>query len=126
MQKLAEQEEEVMQIVWKLEKGFVKDFLDMLPEPKPPYTTLASIMKKLEAKGYIKSIKYRTIYEYRPAISEQEYTKKYMARFVRNYFHNSYKDLVASFIKQKKLSLNDLRSMLESAAESKEEKSGDS
>ena len=113
MQKLTIQEEEAMQIVWKIGKGFIKDFLDEYPEPKPPYTTLASIIKKLETKGYVKSVKYRTIYEYRPAISEKDYAKKYMSHFVRDYFRNSYKDLVASFVKQKKLSPNELRGILE-------------
>jgi predicted transcriptional regulator len=113
MQKLTLQEEEAMQIVWKTGKGFIKDFLDLYPDPKPPYTTLASIVKKLETKGYIKSVKYRTIYEYRPAISEKEYAKKYMSHFVRDYFRNSYRDLVASFVKQKKLSSEELRSILE-------------
>jgi len=113
MQKLTVQEEEAMQIVWKLGKGFIKDFLDLYPDPKPPYTTLASIIKKLETKGYVKSIKYRTIYEFRPAISEQEYAKKYMSHFVKDYFRNSYKDLVASFVKQKKLSPDELRNLLE-------------
>ena len=113
MQKLTVQEEEAMQIVWKAGKGFIKDFLDLYPEPKPPYTTLASIIKKLESKGFVKSVKYRTIYEFRPAISENEYAKKQMSHFVRDYFRNSYKDLVASFVKQKKLSPEELRSILE-------------
>jgi predicted transcriptional regulator len=113
MQKLTVQEEEAMQAVWKLGKGFIKDFLDLYPDPKPPYTTLASIIKKLETKGYIKSVKYRTIYEYRPAISENEYAKKYLSHFVKDYFRNSYKELVASFVKQKKLSSDELRSILE-------------
>ena len=113
MQKLTVQEEEAMQIVWKLGKGFIKDFLDLYPEPKPPYTTLASIIKKLETKGFVKSVKYRTIYEFRPAISEKEYAKKCMSHFVRDYFRNSYKELVASFVKQKKLSPDELRSILE-------------
>lgn len=113
MQKLTVQEEEAMQIVWKTGKGFIKDFLELYPDPKPPYTTLASIVKKLESKGYVKSVKYRTIYEYRPAISEKEYAKKYMSHFVRDYFRNSYKELVASFVKQKKLSPEELRNILE-------------
>jgi len=121
MQKLTVQEEEAMQIVWKLGKGFIKDFLDMYPEPKPPYTTLASIIKKLETKGYVKSIKYRTIYEFRPAISEQEYAKKYMSNFVKDYFRNSYKDLVASFVKQKKLSSEELRNLLETIEQQKKQ-----
>jgi len=113
MQKLTTQEEEAMQFVWKLGKGFIKDFLELYPDPKPPYTTLASIIKKLETKGYVKSIKHRTVYEFRPAISEKEYAKKYLSNFVRDYFRNSYKEVVASFVKQKKLSPDELRSILE-------------
>jgi predicted transcriptional regulator len=122
MQKLTAQEEEAMQIVWKKGKGFIKDFWELYPDPKPPYTTLASIVKKLEAKGYVKSVKYRTIYEFRPLISESEYARKFMSTFVRDYFRNSYKELVASFVKQKKLSPEELRNMLD-VIESQEEKS---
>ena len=112
MKKLTMQEEEAMQAVWKTGKGFIKDFLDMYPDPKPPYTTLASIVKKLETKGYVKGKKYGTIYEYRPAISESEYTRKFMSGFVRDYFKNSYKELVTSFVKQKKLSPDELRNII--------------
>ena len=112
MKKLTMQEEEAMQAVWKTGKGFIKDFLDIYPDPKPPYTTLASIIKKLETKGYIKGKKYGTIYIYRPVISESDYTRKFMSGFVRDYFKNSYKELVTSFVKQKKLSPNELRNII--------------
>ena len=112
-----------MQAVWKTGKGFIKDFLDMYPDPKPPYTTLASIVKKLETKGYVKGKKYGTVYEYRPAISESEYTRKFMSGFVRDYFKNSYKELVTSFIKHKKLSPGELKSIIKTIEEGHRRKS---
>jgi predicted transcriptional regulator len=113
MEKLTIQEEEAMKAVWKTGKGFIKDFLDVYPEPKPQYTTLASTIKKLESKGYVSGQKFGPIYEYRPAISESEYTRKYMSGFVKDYFKNSYKDLVLSFVKQKQLSPDELRHIIE-------------
>lgn len=112
MKKLTIQEEEAMQAVWKTGKGFIKDFLELYPDPKPPYTTLASIIKKLEIKGFVKGKKYGTVCEYRPAISESEYARKFLSGFVKDYFKNSYKELVASFVKQKKLSPDELRSII--------------
>ena len=100
MEKLSQQEEEVMLVVWKLNKGFIKDFLDELPEPKPPYTTLASTVKNLEKKGFLKSEKMGNSFRYAPAIAEQEYKKRFMSGFVNDYFKNSYKDLVAFFAKE--------------------------
>jgi len=112
MKKLTIQEEEAMKAVWKKRKGFIKDFLELYPEPKPQYTTLASTIKKLEAKGYVEGKKFGPIYEYRPVISESEYTKTFMSGFVKDYFKSSYRDLVISFVKQKKLSPNELRSII--------------
>jgi predicted transcriptional regulator len=68
MEKLTLQEEEAMQAVWQSQEGFIKDFLDLMNEPKPPYTTLASTIKNLERKGFLTSEKLGNSYRYRPAI----------------------------------------------------------
>jgi predicted transcriptional regulator len=113
MEKLTMQEEEAMRIVWKKGSGFIKDFLEDYPEPKLPYTTLASIIKNLEKKKYVSSRKYGNVYEYSSLIKEEEYKKTFMSGFVRNYFKNSYKDLVAFFVNEKALTPEELRELAE-------------
>ncbi len=113
MEKLTQQEEDAMRFVWKKGNGFIKDFLEMYPEPKPPYTTLASIIKNLERKKYLTSRKYGNVFEYTPAIQEEEYKKTFMSGFVKNYFQNSYRELVAFFVNEKALSPEELKELIE-------------
>jgi len=112
MEKLSQQEEEAMQAVWQNGTGFIKDFLDLLAEPKPPYTTLASTIKNLERKGFLTSEKVGNTYRYVPAIKEEEYKKRFMNGFVSDYFQNSYKDLVTFFANEKKISTSDLKEII--------------
>ncbi len=112
MEKLSKQEEEAMQAVWQCGTGFIKDFLDMLPEPKPPYTTLASTIKNLERKDFLKSEKMGNSFRYAPVIQEEEYKKKFMSGFVSDYFQNSYKDLVTFFANENKISASDLKEII--------------
>lgn len=112
MEKLSQQEEEAMQAVWQAGTGFIKDFLEQIPEPKPPYTTLASTVKNLERKGFVTAEKMGNSYRYSPAIDEQEYKKRFMSGFVSDYFKNSYKDLVTFFAKDKKISASELKEII--------------
>ncbi len=112
MEKLSQQEEEVMLLVWKLNQGFIKEFLDELQEPKPPYTTLASTIKNLEKKGFLKSEKLANSYRYSPLIKAEEYKKKFMNGFVSDYFKNSYKDLVEFFAKEEHISADELKEII--------------
>jgi len=112
MEKLSQQEEEAMQAVWQFGPGFIKDFLDQLAEPKPPYTTLASTVKNLERKGFLKGEKLGNSFRYLPMIQEEEYKKRFMNGFVSNYFQNSYKDLVTFFANEKKISATDLKEII--------------
>ena len=118
MDKLTQQEEEAMQAVWQCRSGSVKDFLDALTEPTP-YTTLASTIKNLERKGFLKSEKVGNTYRYVPAIKEEEYKKRFMNGFVSDYFQNSYKDLVTFFANEKKISANDLKEIIKLIENSK-------
>lgn len=112
MEKLTQQEEEAMQAVWQNGPGSVKDFLDQIAEPKPPYTTLASTIKNLERKAFLTSEKFSNTYRYTPVIKEEEYKKRFMNGFVSDYFENSYKDLVTFFANEKKISANDLKEII--------------
>ena len=112
MEKLTQQEEEAMQAVWQSGSGTVKDFLDLMNPPQPPYTTLASTIKNLERKGFLKSEKVGNTYRYIPVIKEEEYKKRFMNGFVSDYFQNSYKDLVTFFANEKKISASDLKEII--------------
>ncbi len=113
MDKLTFQEETAMQIIWNTGKGFIKDYLEKYPEPRPPYTTLASVVKKLEKKGFVQGKKYGPIIEYSPLISETAYKKKFMNGFVKDYFENSYKELVSFFVNEKKIDPAELKEIIE-------------
>jgi BlaI family penicillinase repressor len=113
MEKLTRQEEEAMQAVWKTGEGNVKLFLENMEAPKQPYTTLASTIKNLEKKGYLGSRLLGNAYLYKPAVTEEEYKKKFMNGFVKDYFDNSYKDLVNFFVHQKKLGARELKEIIE-------------
>jgi BlaI family transcriptional regulator, penicillinase repressor len=115
MEKLSHQEEEAMQAVWKTGEGSVKLFLENMPSPGTPgtpYTTLASTIKNLEKKGFLSSRLIGNAYLYRPLISEDEYKNKFMNGFVRDYFANSYKELVNFFVEGKKLSAEELKEII--------------
>ena len=113
MEKLTLQEEEAMMVVWQIGEGNVKLFLDHLDEPRPPYTTLASTLKNLEKKGFLHSRLIGNVYIYKPAISGEEYKKRFMSGVVKNYFANSYKELVNFFVEQKKLSPKELKEIID-------------
>lgn len=112
MEKLTQQEETAMLAIWKTSGGFVKDFLEAHAVPQPPYTTLASTVKNLEKKGYLQSRKIGNVYEYQPIIQESEYKQKFMSGFVKDYFENSYKNLVTFFAKEKKISPEELKEIV--------------
>lgn len=111
MEKLTHTEAETMQAVWQAREGNVKAFMEYL-DPKIPYTTVASTIKNLEKKGYLSSRLIGNTYLYRPLISEEEYKKRFMGHVVKDYFDNSYKELVNFFVEQKKLSAKELKEII--------------
>lgn len=111
MEKLTHVEEETMQAVWRTGEGNVKTFMEKLDEPAP-YTTIASVIKNLEKKGYLSSRLVGNAYLYKPVVSEAEYKKKFMGSVVKEYFDNSYKELVNFFVEQKKLSAKELKEII--------------
>lgn len=112
MNKLTHQEEEVMLVIWTYGQGFIKDYLEKLPDPKPPYTTLASIVKNLERKGYLSGKRYGNTYEYSPLVTEENYKKHFISGVVSNYFENSYKEMVSFFAKEQKISAEELQEII--------------
>lgn len=112
MEKLTQQEEDLMQVVWQVQEGNVKAFLDAMPDPKPPYTTVASTMKNLEKKGYINSRLLGNTYLYQAVVQSEEYKQQFMQGFVQSYFNNSYKDMVNFFVSRKKLKPKELKEII--------------
>ena len=113
MDKITPQEEQAMMAVWKTGEGNVKMFLENMEGPRPPYTTLASTIKNLEKKALLKSRMVGNTYLYKAAITEEEYKKVFMNGVVKNYFANSYKELVNFFVEQKKLSPKELKEIID-------------
>lgn len=112
MKKLTRKEEELMKILWKLEKAFVKDIIEKYPKPKPHYNTISSLVRLLQEKRIVGYKQYGNTYEYFPLISKEEYRKSFMKQIVSDYFDNSYKSAVAFFVKEKGLSPEELEELI--------------
>ncbi len=112
MKKLTRKEEEVMKILWKLEKAFVKDIIAEYGKPKPHYNTISSLVRLLQDKGIVGYKQYGNTYEYYPLISKEEYRSTFMKQVVSDYFDNSYKSAVAFFVKEKGLSAEELEELV--------------
>lgn len=113
MEKITQQEEQAMQAIWKIGEGNVKSFLEHMDPPLPPYTTLASTIKNLEKKGYLQSRLVGNVYLYTPIVAEADYKKQFMKGFVKDYFANSYKELVNFFVDDKKISPDELKEIID-------------
>ena len=113
MEKLTQQEEDAMRAVWKAGEGNIKAFMEYMDEPLPPYTTLASTVKNLEKKGYVASRLVGNTLLYAPEISEEAYKNKFLGGVVRDYFENSYKELVSFFVEKKKISAEELKEIID-------------
>jgi BlaI family transcriptional regulator, penicillinase repressor len=112
MEKLTPQEEQAMQALWQIVEGNIKTILTAIPEPKPPYTTVASTVKNLEKKEFVDATPYGNSFIYTPIVQEKDYKKKFMQGFVTDYFENSYKELVTFFAKEKKISAKELKDII--------------
>jgi len=112
-EKLTKQEESAMLAIWKTGKGFVRDFLDQHAEPLPHYNTLVSTIKNLEKKGFVDHKLVGNINEYFPVIKEADYKKQFLTNVVKDHFSDSYKELVAFFAEEKKISAKDLKEIIE-------------
>lgn len=120
MEKLTIQEEEAMLSIWQLNGGLIREILEnMEAEGRMPYTTLASTIRNLEKKGYVKPVKHANAKRYEPLITLEEYRAKFMSGFVGDYFRNSYKEMVSFFVKEEKLSGEELEEILKMIKDNK-------
>ena len=122
-QELTRAEEQIMQILWKIEKGFIKDILEHFDEPKPAYTTVATFMKILERKGYVFYKQFGNAHQYYPLISKDEYSRLHINSIFKRYFKSSIKDVVTFFSDNNKVNINDIDSAIKLLTEIKNKKS---
>ena len=113
MKKLAKREEQIMQVYWDLGKAFIKEVIPHLPEPKPHYNSVATMVKILEEKGFLDHEAVGNVYSYFPVISREDYQKHDMKDIVQKYFDNSYPRMLAFFAKEQKLSEAELNEILD-------------
>ena len=109
---LTKAEEQIMQIVWQLESGFVKDVMDYLPEPKPAYNTVSTIIRILQVKGFIAHETFGKAHKYFPIISKEEYKRHATDKLLGSYFENSVESMFSFFVKEEKLDLSDVDEIL--------------
>jgi BlaI family transcriptional regulator, penicillinase repressor len=112
MQKLTNKEEEIMQILWKLKKAFVKEVLAEITEDQPHYNTLSTIIRNLEEKGFVSYNAFGNTHQYYPVVQMEEYRKRFMNTAIENYFDSSYKNMVSFFAEEQKISAEELREIL--------------
>jgi BlaI family penicillinase repressor len=109
---LTKAEEQIMQIIWQIEKGFVKEVIDLLPEPKPAYNTVSTIIRILEVKGFIGHEAIGKSHQYYPLISKEDYKRHATEKLLGNYFENSVESMFSFFVKEEKLDLSDVDEIL--------------
>jgi BlaI family penicillinase repressor len=112
MQKLTNKEEEIMHILWKLKKAFVKEVMAEIAEDQPHYNTLSTIVRNLEEKGFVSHNAFGNTHQYFPIVSIEEYRKRFMNTAIDNYFNSSYKNMVSFFAKEEKITAEELREIL--------------
>jgi len=112
MKELTRAEEQIMHVLWYLEKAYVKDIIERLPAPKPAYNTVSTIVRILEKKGFVGHEAFGKTHLYRPLVAKEDYTQAFLQSFVRNYFGDSYQELVSFFARDKNLTVSELEEIL--------------
>ena len=112
MKELTKAEEQVMQILWDIKKGFVNDVIERMPEPKPAYNTVSTITRILETKGFVDHKPYGKSHEYFPLVSREKYTKAFFGGFLSRYFSSSFKQLVSFFSKQNNMTIQEMEEIM--------------
>lgn len=111
-----------MELFWQHGPMFIRELLEHYEEPRPHFNTLSTIVRRLEHEGYIGHKQYGSTYQYKAIISEQDYAKRNIFRLVDNYITDSYKGLVSTFLKEEKLSLDELRDLISQVEDYKRSK----
>jgi len=112
MKELTKAEEQVMQILWKLEKAFVKEIIADMPEPKPAYNTVSTIIRILEQKGFVDHEAFGKTYQYYPIVAKDDYSQFYLNNFLTGYFSGSFERLVSFFARENDLGVNEVDELM--------------
>ena len=112
MKPLTKAEEDIMQVLWQLEKANVKDIINILPEPKPAYNTVSTIVRILESKGFVDYEKKGKGHVYFPILKKQDYSNQSLNTLVENYFQGSFKSMVSFFVKKNDINIEELENIL--------------
>jgi BlaI family transcriptional regulator, penicillinase repressor len=112
MRDLTRAEEQVMQVLWKIDRGFVKDILEHFDDPKPAYNTVSTIVRILQEKGFVTHKAYGRTHEYFPVVTKDEYSKSHLSTFVNDYFSNSFEKMVSFFAREKSISLQEMEDIM--------------
>lgn len=112
MDRLTHKEEEIMQILWSLREGFIKEIIEKMSSPKPPYNTVSSIVRKLESMGLVGHDAFGKTHRYYPILQKENYRKQSFQVFMRNYFGGSPTQLLSYFVKEEKLSTTEIDQLL--------------
>jgi predicted transcriptional regulator len=128
MKELTRAEEQIMHVLWALEKAYVKDIIERLPSPRPAYNTVSTVVRILEKKGFVDHEAFGKTHLYRPIVAKEDYTQAFLKNFVKGYFGDSYQELVSFFAKDRTLTLAELEEILtalrEEIKKQKAEKNG--
>lgn len=119
MKKLTAKEKEIMDMLWQHGPMFVRDMLKLYPEPKPHFNTVSTQVRILESNGYVSHEAFGNSYRYKAAVTEEAYGKNTLADVIKNYFDNSYLSAVSAFVKEKKISVEELRELIEQIEQGK-------
>lgn len=112
MKALTKAEEDIMQILWQLQKANVKDIIKVLPEPKPAYNTVSTIVRILESKGFVDYEKKGKGHVYFPILKKQDYSNQSLNKLMENYFQGSFKSMVSFFVKKNDIDIKELETIL--------------
>jgi predicted transcriptional regulator len=112
MKKLTKAEEQVMQILWEMEEGLVRDIVRKFPDPKPAYNTVSTVVRVLEKKGFVSHKAYGNTYLYFPRVDKEEYARVHFRDFMKYYFNDSFPKMAAFFAREKNLDITDMEEIL--------------
>ncbi|MGN7720892.1 BlaI/MecI/CopY family transcriptional regulator [Chitinophaga sp. 22620] len=119
MKTLTKAEEQIMQVLWKLGPSFVKDMIEEMPEPRPHYNTISTLVKILVEKGFVSFKAYGKSHQYYALITKEEYSHKTVKNLVKGYFEGSFSNMVSFFVKEKDMSVSDLEKLLQQIKQAK-------
>ena len=112
MKRLTTKEKEIMELMWTHGPMFVKELLEYYDEPKPHFNTVSTTVRILEKKGFLDHKQFGTSYQYFPTVSEREYGRSSLTGIIKNYFDDSYLSAVSCFVKEDKVSVEELKELI--------------